>query len=485
MTPEEEQTLRQEQSRLQEQVRTQQDLIDRQAQQIAALSAQVAELQARLSKDSHNSHLPPSSDPFGRQPKSLRKKSDKKAGGKRGHPGQMLRLVEQPDTVITHRVECCPTCQHDLRAVEVLQVECRQVVELPLKRVVVVEHQAERRCCPSCQEVIPAPFPPQVRAPVQYGPALGALAVYLVEPQLLPYERVSELFFDLFGQPISAAAIMSLVEWCAGQLAGVEQQIKNTLSHVEVLHQDEAGLSVGGKRHWVYVSATPTLTHYAVHLKRGKEALDAIGILPSFGSVSVHDGWRSYWAYPCQHATCNVQLLRDLTFLWEEQQQEWAQQMKDLLLAMKAAVEQARAEGRSQLHSLEVADWQAQYQAVLLQGDAALPHELSPPLRTRGRRKQSAARNLLDSLSKEQEAVLAFLHHLAVPFDNNLAERDLRMVKVQQKISRCFRSVAGAAAFCRTRGYLSTLRKQGRVLLMALEQVLLGHPVLPDLTLPE
>jgi transposase len=485
MTPEEEQMLRQENSSLHEQVRSQRELIERQAQQIARLTAQVEELQARLSKDSHNSHLPPSSDRFGRQPKSLRKKSGKKPGGQRGHSGQMLRLVEQPDTVIRHRVDSCSSCQHDLRAVDVLQVERRQVVELPRKRVVVIEHQAERKCCPACQQVMLALFPPEVTAPVQYGPALGAVAVYLVQHQLLPYERVSELFFDLFGQPISAATVVSLVERCAEQLAGVEQQIKTALLQAEVLHQDETGLSVAGTRHWVHVSATATLTHYAAHPKRGKEAMDAIGILPGFRGVSVHDGWRSYWAYGCQHAVCNVHLLRDLTFLFEEQQQGWAEHMKDLLLSIKAAVEQARAEGRPALHPLEVQDWQAQYQAVLLQGDAAQPRELSPPLRGKGRRKQSAARNLLNRLTKEQDAVLAFLHNLVVPFDNNLAERDLRMVKVQQKISGCFRSEAGAHVFCRIRGYLSTLRKQGRALLMALEQVLLGHPVLPDFTLPE
>jgi len=208
---------------------------------------------------------------------------------------------------------------------------------------------------------------------------------------------------------------VSLVQHCAEQLTQVEQQIKMALVQAEVLHQDETGLSVAGKRHWVHVSATSTLTHYAAHRKRGKEALDAIGILPGFRGVSVHDGWRSYWAYDCQHATCNVHLLRDLTFLVEEQQQDWAQQMKDLLLSMKEAVEQACAQGRSALHPLEVADWQMQYQTILLEADAAQPRELSPPLRVKGRRKQSAARNLLDRLSKEQDAVLTFLHNLAVP----------------------------------------------------------------------
>jgi transposase len=477
--------LRQEKSHLQEQVRMQQEVIERQSQQIALLTAQIEDLQARLSKDSHNSHLPPSSDRFKRQPKSLRKKSGKKAGGQPGHPGQHLQMVETPDQVINHGVETCPACQHDLREVPVLQLERRQVVELPPKRVVVIEHQAERKCCPACQEVILAPFPADVTAPVQYGPALGALAVYLVQQQLLPYERVSELFFDLFGYPISPATLVNLVQQCAEQLTKVEQQIKTALSQTDVLHQDETGLSVAGKRHWVHVSATRTLTHYAAHPKRGKEALEAIGILPNFQGVSVHAGWRSYWAYACQHATCNVHLVRDLTFLAEELHQDWAAQMKDLVLSMKEAVEHARAEGRSALHPLEVADWHTQYQTILLQADAAQPRDLSPPVQRKGRRKQSAARNLLDRLSKEQDAVLTFLFNLAVPFDNNLAERDLRMIKVQQKISGCFRSFAGATAFCRIRGYLSTLRKQGLALLNALEQVLLGHPIFPDFSLPE
>jgi hypothetical protein len=455
MIPEEEHELRQDKRRLQEQVRTQQELIERQNQQIALLTAQqVEDLQARLSKDSHNSHLPPSSDPFKSQPKSLRKKSGKQAGGQPGHPGQLLCMVETPDQVIGHRVETCPACQHDLRDVAALQVERRQVIELPPKRVVVIEHQAARKCCPACQEVILAPFPADVTAPVRHGPALGALAVYLVQR-------------------------------CAEQLVDVEQQIKTALVQAAVLHQDETGLSVAGKRHWMHVSATSALTHYAAHPKHGKRALDAIGILPGFHGVSVHDGWRCYWAYDCQHATCNVHLVRDLTFLWEEQQQDWAQQMKDLLLSMKEAVEQARAEGRPTLHPVEVADWQAQYHTILAQAEAAQPTEEHPPPNRKGRRKQSAARNLLDRLAKEHEAVLAFVSNLVVPFYNNLAERDLRMIKVQQKISGRFRSFGGATAFCRIRGYLSTLRKQGRALLNALERVLLGHPVLPEFTFPE
>jgi transposase len=278
---------------------------------------------------------------------------------------------------------------------------------------------------------------------------------------------------------MSVGTLQGLVERCAQQLAPVEQAIKAALSRAPVLHQDETGLYVGGKRHWMHVSATEQLTHYAVHPKRGKEALDAIGILKDFQGVSVHDGWYSYWLYLCLHALCNVHHLRELAFLSEEQQQAWAAKMLDLLLDGKAAVARARAEGRTHLDPLEVADWKARYAALLAEGYQANPPDPPPETGKKGRRKQSAARNLLDRLCTHQDAVLRFLDDFSVPFDNSLAERDIRMVKVQQKISGCFRSPAGAVAFCRIRGYLSTLRKQGLAVLTALEQALVGHPVSP------
>src|SRR6266699_3568776 len=448
-------------------------------EQVAQLSERISVLEAQLAKDSHNSHLQPSSDRFQRQPKSLRKKSGKKPGGQAGHPGSTLKLSPTPDQVIVHTVERCQHCQRDLREVESLQVERRQVLDLPPKRVVVIEHQAQHKCCPAWKPLSSAPLPAEVRAPVQYGPALGAVGVYLVQQQLLPYERACEVVEDLLGPSISVGTLQALVERCAKQLEPVEQQIKVALSHVPVLHQDETGLYVAGQRHWMHVSATEQLTHYAVHRKRGKEALDAIGILADFAGVSVHDGWSSYWQFLCQHALCNVHLLRELTFLAEELRQVWAAEMIELLLESKAAVEQARAEGRSCLHPLEGADWKARYQALLSQGYQANPPDPPPEVAKKGRRKQSTARNLLDRLSKHQQAVLLFLDNFAVPFDNSLAERDIRMVKVQQKISGCFRSQAFAEAFCRIRGYLSTLRKQGMAVLAALEQALVGHPVSP------
>jgi transposase len=447
-------------------------------EQVARLSERIHMLEGQLAKDSHNSHLPPSSDRFHRQPKSVRTPSGKKPGGQSGHAGRTLLLSPTPDTVVVHAVEQCEHCQHDLRQVESLQVERRQVMDLPLKRVVVVEHQAQEKWCPVCQQVSTAAFPQEVRAPVQYGAACGAVAVYLVQQQLLPYERACEVMEDLLGLPMSVGTLQGLVQRCAQALAPVEQQIKETLIQAPVIHQDETGLHVAGKGCWMHVTCTPSLTHYAVHANRGQTALEAIGILPEFAGISIHDGWASYFLYACEHACCNVHLLRDLIFLAEEQHCSWALSLKELFLDMKEATEQARQQGQARLDPLEVVDWEAQFLRLLDEGDRAHPRATAPP-GTRGRCKQSAARNLLDRLRTYQQAFLCFLEDLRVDFDNNLAERDLRMLKVQQKISGCFRSETFAQAFARIRGYLSTLRKQRIPLLSALEQALVGHPVFP------
>src|SRR6266702_623788 len=449
-------------------------------EQVAQLSERIHVLEAQLAKDSHNSHLPPSSDRFHRQPKSLRTPSGKKAGGQPGHEGRTLMLSPTPDTIVVHAVEECEHCQHDLRQVESLEVERRQVMDLPVKRVLVVEHQAQQKWCPACQQVSMAAFPQEVRAPVQYGAACGAVAVYLVEQQLLPYERACEVMEDLLGVPMSVGTLQGLVQRCAQQLEPVEQQIKEALIQAPVIHQDETGLHVAGKPFWMHVTCTPTLTHYHVHANRGQTALEAIGILPKFGGISIHDGWASYCLYACEHACCNVHLLRDLIFLAEEHHCLWARDLKELLLKMKEATEYARQQGQARLDPLEVVDWEAQFLRLLDEGDQAHPRATAPP-GTRGRCKQSDARNLLDRLRKQQKAVLCFLEDLRVDFDNNLAERDLRMIKVQQKVSGCFRSPAFAQAFARIRGYLSTLRKQGLPLLSSLQATLCGHPFLPSL----
>src|SRR2546421_1938358 len=443
------------------------------------LSQQLQALQNRLAKDSHNSHLPPSSDRFGRKAKSLRPKSEKKAGGQPGHPGASLPFSSSPDEITQLQVERCEACQQDLQAVAACGRERRQVVDLPAPRLIVREYRAEQKQCPHCQHITIAAFPAGVQAPIQYGPHVGATAVYLVHQQLLPLARACEVMGDLLGVHMSEGTIGALITRCAQQLAPVEQQIKEALTQAEVIHQDETGLRVAGKRHWMHVTCTPTLTHYHVEKSRGKPALEAIGILAQFMGVSIHDGWGSYFLYDGEHALCLVHVLRDLVFL-AEQGLVWADDLTGLLLDMKEATQQARALGKWHLEAQEVVDWEAQFLRLLDEGDQAHPRATAPPGQ-RGRCKQSEARNVLDRLRKQQKAVLTFLEDLRVDFDNNLAERDLRMVKVQQKVSGCFRSLVGAQAFARIRGYLSTLRKQGLPLLSSLQATLCGHPVLPSL----
>src|SRR6266550_2959047 len=255
-------------------------LIEQLREQHGRLAEQVKSLQERLAKDSHNSHLPPSSDRFGRQPKSLRKKSGKKPGGQEGHPGKTLLFSPCPDEVIVHPVERCEQCQADLREIPPSMVERRQVVDVPPARLLVREHHSEQKQCPQCQQITVAPFPAEVRAPVQYGPRIAAMAVYLVQQQLLPLARACEVMEDLLAVSLSEGTLCDMTLWCASNLAEVEQHIKEVLIASSVIHHDETDLYVAGQHQWMHVTCTPRLTHYAVHASRGRAALDAIGILP-------------------------------------------------------------------------------------------------------------------------------------------------------------------------------------------------------------
>lgn len=342
--------------------------------------------------------------------------------------------------------------------------ERRQVHEVPPLRLQVTEQQALHVQCPSCRAVSVGRFPAEAPSRAQYGSWLRALAVYLVEQQLVPYARVRSLLADLFGASVSSGA---LVQWV--------QQAAQAL--VPVLHSDETGVRRAGSLVWAHVASTSQLTHYAIHRKRGSEATEAIGILPQMTGVSVHDGWAGYRAYTaCRHALCNIHRLRGLTFLEEQYQQGWAKGLKALLLEMKTAVEQARTAGLHHRPPAARSAFVARYHALLAAGHAANPPPARRP-RQRGRVKQTPAQNLLERLWLGQEHVLAFLDDLRIPFDNNQAERDLRMLKVQQKVSGCFRSVAGAETFTRLRSYLSTFHKQGVQLLAALETLSTSPPL--------
>lgn len=298
-------------------------------EQLTVVLARVQELEARLAKDSHNSSKPPSSDGLRRETrktKSLRKRSGKKPGGQIGHRGETLRLVATPDAVVEHRPAACSACQLplDTQASVVLR-ERRQVQELPPLRLRITEHQALRVQCPACHTVSVGTFPREAPSRAQYGPRLRALAVYLVEQQLVPYGRVRELLADLLGVQVSLGSLVEWVQQVAAILEPVEARSKSALSQAPVLHSDETGVRQAGRLAWVHVASTKPLTHSAVHPKRGAEATEAIGILPAFGGVSVHDGWKPYRTHiRCRHALCNIHHLRALTFLEEQDHQRWA-----------------------------------------------------------------------------------------------------------------------------------------------------------------
>jgi transposase len=452
--------------------------------QIDVLQERIRLLESQQAKDSHNSNLPPSSDRFVRVPKSLKPKSGKKPGGQPGHRGHHLRPVETPDEVLIHPVTCCEQCQQDLRNQPARLAERRQIIDLPTKRLWVREHRVEEKQCPSCFHLTRANFPASVKAPAQYGTGIQALAVALVEGQVVPYARASQLLQDLLGIQLSAGSIASFVKTCHQHLGEVEHHLKAALVKAPVIHQDETGMRMNKQGWWVHVCSTDQLTHYAAHTSRGRTALDAIGIAAAFHGTSVHDGLKSYQGYTFRSALCNVHHLRELTFLEEELKQSWAKKMKDLLLEMKTKVEQAKTQNQHELDLLMLADLLRRYDEILIEGYRANPPPPAPKKtehmkRKPGRAKQHPARNLLDRFSQRKPDVLRFLYDFAVPFDNNQAERDLRMIKVQQKVSGCLRTEEGIMMFCRIRSYLSTLRKQEMELLSALEQTLSGHPVMP------
>ena len=457
------------------------DIILEQRAIIARLSARVQALEDELSKNSHNSGKPPSSDGLKKKPapKSLRKKGKRKSGGQPGHDGHTLAMVPDPDHIVPHPVVSCPHCANDLSAVEVTGIEKRQVFDAPPLKLEVTQHQAEVKCCPDCGECIKGVFPAEVTQPVQYGPRLKAQAVYLNVYQLLPWARICELFDDFYGHSPSQTLVLRANTTLETQIIPTLDAIRAQLIREEVVHCDESGLRVEGKLNWLHSMGTDGLTYYAVHLKRGQEAMQDIGLLSRLQGRAVHDAWASYFTFDnCQHGLCNAHHLRELTFVAEQYEQLWATDLIKLLLDIKAEVAQTDA---MSLPPERLVHYEQRYDELLQQGFDANPPPPKPPRKKRGRQKQSPPKNLLDRLKKHKAETLAFMHDFRVPFDNNLAERDVRMIKVKQKVSGSFRTRNGAETFCAIRSYISTVRKQGEDVMQALYDAFSGNPFMPVL----
>jgi len=443
--------------------------------QVQALTTQVTELAQRLHTHSRNSSNPPSSDgPAKPRPQSLRTPSGKKPGGQTGHPGQTLTQVEHPDHRITLPLHTC-ACQADLTNETVIGYERRQLVDLPEPQLDVTEYQGEIKTCPQCGRSVTAAFPASLPAPAQYGPRFRSLLVYLQNQQLIPLRRVSQMMADLYGASVSDATIVDATRRCDEHLAPFETAVKEALGKSPILHVDESGVRTAGTLHWLHSASTATLTFYGVHAKRGREAIEQFKILPDFSGRLIHDFWKPYLAYDCAHGLCNAHHLRELTCLFEQDDHPWAKQMFDLLLEMNEWVRTHPAP----LTEEQKTPWLNQYREILTLGWQANPLPAPPRIKTRGRPKKTKAQNLLTRLGDYEASVLAFLHDRQVPFTNNLAEQDIRMIKLRLKISGCFRTLQGAKQFARIRSYLSTMRKQGGNILQAISHAMLGHPFMP------
>lgn len=458
-----------------------QQLFDTRDQQLADVTARVAQLESRQNKDSHNSSKPPASDGLAKKPhsRSLRRRSGKKSGGQNGHPGVTRLLVDDPEVVVVHAPRICRGCGASLTLAATVEQDRRQVIEIPAPHPVVTEHQALHKACAVCRTVTVGTFPPEVAQPVQYGPRLKAVMVYLQVHQLLSFERLVEALRDLFGIEPSEGTLASAQTLAYLRLAPVERAIHGALRQAAVANVDETGIRVAGRTEWVHVFSTAELTFYAHHAKRGLAAFEAIGLLVGFLGRRVHDSWAPYLSLPGLYALCNAHLLRELIGRSEDTQQAWLQALIQLLLNMQTAVITAKAAGQTELRPKQRAGFEAAYTRITNEGLRANPP--SPPTGKAGHRKQTPTRNLLDRLVAHRPAVLAFLYDFRVPFDNNQAERDLRMLKVKLKVSGCFRSSAGADQFCRIRGYISTLRKQGYSVLDGLTSLFTGEPLMPEL----
>jgi transposase len=405
----------------------------------------------RLNLNSTNSSKPPSSDP--NRKKKTKSKTGNKPGGQKGHVGTTLKKVDDPDKVELIKVDRSKLPPGRYRQVG---FDSRQVFDIDISRVV-TEYRAQILQDDKGNRFA-ATFPKGVTKAVQYGTGLKAHSVYMSQFQLVPYNRIQDYFADQLHIPISEGSIFNFNKEAFRSLVDFENRVKNELTASDLAHADETGINIGGKRHWLHCVSNDSWTLYYPHEKRGMDAINDMGVLPRFKGVLCHDHWKPYYKIDCTHALCNAHHLRELTRAWEQDDQQWAQKLKNLLETINRKVTDAGGA----LDAQESQKYRLKYRVILKQGEIECPEPIRPKKKgKRGRIKKSKSRNLLERLRDYEQDALRFMDNGRVPFSNNLGESDIRMTKVQQKISGCFRSMDGAHIFCRVRSYLSTCRKQG------------------------
>jgi transposase len=441
-----------------------------------ALRARVAELEAQVGANSRNSSKPPSTDGLGKPaPKSLRKRSGREPGGQPGHPGRTLLQIENPDTVVRHEPRCCRRCGRDARTGQEIGVERRQVFDLPPVAVHVTEHQIVTRRCP-CGADTTAAAPERVAAPVQYGPRILAVIVYLYVGQFLSKKRTAQALSDLFGVPVAEGTVVSATERAACDLTEFLDTARREIIGSPVVHFDETGLRVAGKLHWLHSASTPLFSLLHVHHRRGREAITDAGVLPTFTGIAVHDAWAPYDTYTApRHVLCNAHLLRELQAVTDTAVEGvwcWARQVTDSLLTLKTHVEEARAAGTAPDPDTLAEQTRLIRHAAII---AATDHTNAGPL---GNKHRALARRIRD----RHDDYLAFATDPNAPFDNNAADREIRMVKIRQKVSGCLRTLTGAQQFAAIRSYTATTQKHGINLYDALTQLAQGKAWQPQIT---
>ena len=451
--------------------------MEAQAAEIARLKRQVADLEERLGRNPRNSSMPPSAELFAKPPapsRAERRAAARKQGKQPGAPGKHLAQVADPDVTVVHTPASCSSCGSGLGDAELVDVESRQVFDLPEIRLFVTEHAAQRRRC-SCGATTKASFPPDATAPACYGPGVRALASYLAVHQHLPFDRMAQLFADVLCAPVSVGALATMVTEAAGGLDPFLDVTRSLLHEAPAVHFDETGARVEGSLHWVHSASTALLTLVDCHKKRGRTAMDDLGVIGGMKGTAIHDGWKPYRHYDVDHALCNAHHLRELLAVGIGWDQGWANDLADLLREAKRSVEAARTAGHDHLDAATLHSIRVRYGQLVAKGLAANPE---PDVGKRAGYEKKAF-NLLKRLDAHRADVLRFTVDFAVPFDNNQAERDIRMVKLQQKISGSWRTLAGAKHFCAIRSYVSTMRKHDVDVLAGLRLLFEGQVWLP------
>ena len=466
---------------LKELVAAQQLVIEQQSARIAELEARIVELERRVGRTPRNSSMPPSAEGLSKPPanRAERRAQKKRRPGKQpGDEGHHLAQVPDPDEVISHRPTRCAACEAELAEAEVVSVETRQVFEVPRTRTYVTEHQLVKLRC-SCGCETKAPAPPEATAPACYGPGVRALAVYLSVYQHVPYDRLAEIFADVLSMPVSVGAIKAMVAEAGGGLGLFLDVVADLLKDAPAVHFDETGGRVEGSLHWIHVASSSLYTLLSCHKRRGRAAMDDVGVIAKMTGVAVHDGWKPYRSYDVVHALCNAHHIRELAGVVEHFDQDWADEMIDLLLDAKEATESAMAKGHKHLDATTLHSIRVRYGQLVSKGWAA---NEEPSTANASKWYANSAANLLERLDTYRDDVLRFTTDFNVPFDNNQGERDIRMVKLQQKISGSWRTKAGADHFCAIRSYVSTMKKHGYDVLAGLHQLFKGRVWLPGET---